>query len=445
MEDRLLKGTGEFFTAYSDQPEMLRHLDRVLSSKPDFSPPKNLIPMDELEQRLSAIRAILDDQRVARLDNKWSFTRLQFATLVGMPLVHLQRPPNPTTLCQDLDRLSPLLNHFLQSKKFQDPEAETGTAAASRNPSKSHSKTDKSVTSKASSKRTRDGEQKKAEASTPAKAEDTVNRDKDERAECLRLDKDQCIVTKTGDPAVCHIIPFAWNSREGNREKTESFKSALATCLGLGSARPVTAALATLSIGLGKSDKTWNMLALSPTLHSWWGKGYFAFKWLGVLPIDPEKKHQQTVQLEFRWMPRSQVANRAQIIDFEEQNHSSTSLVGSLDHFYGPSQEHQCAPDCSRCTETSIRCIYLGQTGHPIRSGTIVTVTRDRASIESFKVMIDLQWGLIRAAAMSGAALAPELLIGPSDDDDDISPAPIESWRENVEKEAKRGLGTMDD
>jgi hypothetical protein len=49
--------------------------------------------------------------------------------------------------------------------------------------------------------------------------------------------------------------------------------------------------------------------------------------------------------------------------------------------------------------------------------------------------MINLQWAIIRAAAMSGAALAPELLVGPDDDDDDDG-FPVDlllDWRQEAQ------------
>lgn len=40
--------------------------------------------------------------------------------------------------------------------------------------------------------------------------------------------------------------------------------------------------------GLGTSDRAWNMLCLTPTLHAWWGKGYFRLKYLDVSAEKPE-------------------------------------------------------------------------------------------------------------------------------------------------------------
>lgn len=50
-----------------------------------------------------------------------------------------------------------------------------------------------------------------------------------------------------------------------------------------------------------------------------------------------------------------------------------------------------------------------------------------------FKSMIDVQWALVCAAAMSGTAQAPELLRGGDDDDDDNGYAVEERLREWIE------------
>lgn len=51
-----------------------------------------------------------------------------------------------------------------------------------------------------------------------------------------------------------------------------------------------------------KSDHSYR--TVYPQVYRYWSSCYFAFKWVGVLDSGPSAKI-QTVQLEFRWMPRS--------------------------------------------------------------------------------------------------------------------------------------------
>ncbi|KAH7153568.1 hypothetical protein EDB81DRAFT_932172 [Dactylonectria macrodidyma] len=261
----------------------------------------------------------------------------------------------------------------LQSKRFDGPDAIFGTATP-----------------------TADDEGIPEQSEAFSKASTNKARNKAESNRCREQDNNRCVVTNTQDAEFCHIIPFAWNSCESNLVKTKKFKRSLIRCFGLEDTISALHGPSTLTDGLGSSDKTWNMLTLNPWLHVWWGKGFFAFKWLGVLPPHPDRLDTQEVQLQFRWMLRSQTSNGTDLVNLKDPRDPTKSLLGSMDHFYGPGthQQRQCHVDYNHCAETIGRAITNPLTCHSIEFGTIITVARDSDSIDKFKVMIDIQWAL---------------------------------------------------
>lgn len=251
--------------------------------------------------------------------------------------------------------------------------------------------------------------------------------------DALRFDCGRCVVTGLRDPDGCHIMPFTTNDRPSYLEKVRTFRATIATCFGLGRGAEITTAMQPLFAGLGTSDKSFNILSLTPTLHRFWSRCYFALRWHGLGQVEGEETH---AVLQFHWMPRSSHINGARYIDLDDQNDPDCdrSIMGGLSHHYGPDGNPHCsALECTNCKETR-GCSLVIKDGHPLRSGHLITVKRPTATIRSFQAMIDLQWALVRAASMSGAAQAPELLVPPDDDDDDGFPLDLLlHWRQEAQ------------
>ncbi|KAH7019121.1 hypothetical protein EDB80DRAFT_869796 [Ilyonectria destructans] len=187
-----------------------------------------------------------------------------------------------------------------------------------------------------------------------------IERSKTVADKCRELDGDRCIVTGYTHPEICHIVPFAWNNSDYNVSKTEKFIPIISDFLDLPVDSDSTRALASLYAERGSSDKVWNIVALNSIQHFWW---------------DPEKH-----------------------------------LSSQLNHSYG-SKPTICDKDnCETCQGTSGVTAHNAHSGRPIRTGDIFTVVRDTNDVNFFHRMIDIQWAIICAAAISGAALAPELL-----------------------------------
>ncbi|UPK91474.1 hypothetical protein LCI18_002409 [Fusarium solani-melongenae] len=316
--------------------------------------PTQLVPMENYQRRLEAIKRIRRRER-AIIRPDWEISALQFLVLILMPL-------------QDLEDFT---NRDSPETKFVDPE-EAATETSEK--------------------------------------EQIIRRSDDARDKVLGFDSNFCLVTGMRDPDGCHIIPFTINDRPSPLAQVQLFMPAIASCFGLGREAEIGAARLPLYAGLGTSDRDFNIISLTPSLHRFCSRCYCAFKWHGLSK-----------------MPRSSHTNGARYINLDDQNdpQSNQSIIGGLSHHYGPDgNPHFSTEECANCEKTRGCSIVNVEHGHPLRSGHLFTVKRSTETIESFRQMIDLQWALIRAAAMSGAALAPELLapellVGPNDDDDD--------------------------
>ncbi|KAK7426800.1 hypothetical protein QQZ08_006701 [Neonectria magnoliae] len=159
------------------------------------------------------------------------------------------------------------------------------------------------------------------------------------------------------------------------------------------------------------------MLTLTSSLHIWWRSGFFGFKFMGKT-LSESHPVQTEVQLQLRWMPRSREINATRKINIQEQRDPERRLLADLKNYYGQRKVSSCGQPCELCSKTALRTAYDSRNHYRVASGAIFKVMRDTAFVEHFQVMIEIQWAILCAAAMSGAAQAPELLVSPDDEDD---------------------------
>ncbi|KPM45092.1 hypothetical protein AK830_g1452 [Neonectria ditissima] len=417
--DPITQSIPGFQEAGYNRPGVLSQAAEFIDSRPDFQAPVDLVPMDEYETRLMLIETIVNMQKAVRHDKDWQISVLQFTVLLCMPLAALETPKDHTCLREYLDRFGMLFNHFFQK--------DTSVAATSgKRPSESLSRQTAS--------------QRPAPLSVEnlRKLEGEIGCDEKERDKCCSQDREQCIITATGDAHVCHIIPFAWNRNLENIAKTDYIMTSITSGMGLWINTVDISAFVSLSAELGASDKAWNMLTLAPSLQTWWRSGFFGLKFMGKTPSESDPS-QTEVQLQFRWMPRSRESNATRKINIQDQRDPEKCLLADLTHYYGEGERSSCAQPCGMCDETALRTAYNARNHHRVASGAIFKVMRDTATVKYFQVMIEIQWAIICAAAMSGAAQSPELLVS-SDDEDHFA---YWQWAENEGKYqwAREGRG----
>ncbi|KAK3349758.1 hypothetical protein B0T25DRAFT_548883 [Lasiosphaeria hispida] len=137
------------------------------------------------------------------------------------------------------------------------------------------------------------------------------------------------------------------------------------------------------------------MVSLSPQLHIWWGNASFGFKCLGILPS--RTGNESLIRVQFHWMPRAIALWRQDQRDEHDLRIKTTN-------------------DRSPLVEQGVAAFRLS--ARPLTTGDIFDIPIVTEDAKKVEMASDLQWALIRIAALSGAADVDE--VGAEDD----SPAP---------------------
>lgn len=125
-------------------------------------------------------------------------------------------------------------------------------------------------------------------------------------------------------------------------------------------------------------DSPKNMICLSPLLHYWWGKAYFAF--------EPYERLPDGIRVRFRWLTKSR---------FE-----GVQTLDSLDH-----DPRTCLhePDQQGFIEARV-----AKSDHPILDGTFIDLTADSPEDQASWDLMQLQYDLLRMSALSGPGEAAD-------------------------------------
>lgn len=132
------------------------------------------------------------------------------------------------------------------------------------------------------------------------------------------------------------------------------------------------------------------MICLSPLLQRWWRKAYFA--------LEPDEKIPNGVRVRLRWLKRTA---------FTVKDKLETLAIDPRDCLLWPQEE-------------GVIAIKDLVSGHPLLDGTLFDFASDDPQNQVSFDLLQLQWDLLRMAALSGAVEAVE---DPSwnPDDDDLS------------------------
>ncbi|KAI7772170.1 hypothetical protein LZL87_009333 [Fusarium oxysporum] len=362
------------------------HHKRFITHRQEHKDPVDLLPLDELQIKLDKLEKVIKLQREHRNKPNWEPNAIQFCFLLNLPLDELTAIWNnykwSNNVLHYLDNVGPLTSYFLQKAQY------------------------------VSTKRDRNGTNedvidrvKWLEAALDKLDTTRINRKEPELQECKKNDGGHCIVTGVANPDACHIIPFAFNNSDKNTKKTSVFSSTIRTMLGLPGNKETEDAIALLHQGKGSSDKQWNMICLSPSLHRWWGYAYWAFKWLDAAPITNDTKTCK-IRLQFHWMPRN--IKRDPTASFRLKD--LPDLDKQIKHCYG-SEPYLCnEQNCQACYGTKGIAAHNVESGRPIRTGDIFTIIRSTIDVPLCRTMFDIQWAIITSAAISGGALVPDQL-----------------------------------
>ncbi|KAK1970237.1 hypothetical protein LY78DRAFT_677907 [Colletotrichum sublineola] len=224
----------------------------------------------------------------------------------------------------------------------------------------------------------------KDNSNTPKKV--VYQRDKSEVSFTLRRDKELCVITGTLHPQVCHIFPF---SSLNHQERTKSCLLGMTKLWGEDRVIKLNSQLVNDGTGKNIVDTAANMISLSPQLHAWWSRGYFALE-----PMEaPEPVEVQTttptrstfktawrIKLRFHWLQKTGIFNLLSTVNYSDDPVTKFEDLG--------------------CNLN----IVDARTWRPVESGQVITITADSPEhLPNYDILL-LQWDLLRMWRLSGGA-----------------------------------------
>ncbi|KAK3936890.1 hypothetical protein QBC46DRAFT_20748 [Diplogelasinospora grovesii] len=390
--DDLRQKLESFYDSDADRQD-LDALGRFLAITPDRAAPSIILPIEEMEERL---------QLAAKLEKHWkdSFSRLtlkdsrewkpfsthQIAALMIVDLddlrVYSRNPIFTYGILAGLCQIPSLTKIFLTKPQSHDDLWPLDLTPFTQTPSKKRRLSESSDRSFES-----DGTQFDQRGNAKRNTKQADKR--------LSLDENSCIILKTADPEVCHIVPFSANAKEDKRQ-------ALIRCF-TGSVNPILfkggdgfeqneQVHKLFTSRLGVSDRKWNLISLDRQLHEWWGSFYFGLKCLGTALVAGKPDGIATLKLQFHWMPRREQPSKPLARTKQE----------FLDMFKGTYGD----PSSGNPVVAAARPV----SGRPIRTGDIFYVDIQTRHVHKMMLAFEIQWALVRIAAMTGGAEALELV-----------------------------------
>ncbi|KAK0649779.1 hypothetical protein B0T16DRAFT_492336 [Cercophora newfieldiana] len=291
---------------------------------------------------------------------------------------------------------------------------------------------------------------KKSKASLKDQAKGTgpnLIRSEAAKAERAMLDNYRCVVLGTGNPEICHIVPFSVNDKEKSRVDFRKYLAVAATCIYHD--RPELASdpdtipedidtsngdtdddmddgmsetgdsdderspielwalhcRKTFSSKLGVSDRSWNEISLDSQLHIWWGLGYFAFEPLGIdgtitEGLDPSgvAKHYTRVKLQFHWMPRRKDMGAIATPLNVSKDTRPQDFSDLYNKTYGDLETSELNPVFAQDRQNSV--------SHRVQTGDIFYVKVEHRYAERMLSAFQIQWAAIRILSLAGGAEA---------------------------------------
>ncbi|RBR23669.1 uncharacterized protein FIESC28_03465 [Fusarium coffeatum] len=422
------------------QKKLTESFEKIAEANLPWSKPQTSDLSDTKEERLehaSKIQAkIAKNKAYATKKGKFRLTAVHVATIFILPIDDLRKggwlshEAHPETLLHmRLQLMSNLVKHYLTKAQEaltiadRPPETDQSTAdeSATQSMKRSHPerelrsrKRNSSATSPYLEEETSESEAGPSQASKPTKADNDPDykpkphvRSEAEKKKCRERDLWRCLFQRTGSGQVCHILPFTWNNTEQAVQDTKAIQDAFVPFFD-DSTRLKLADLLMDVTTLGETDKVWNMLYLNPQLRSYWGQARIGLFCKAIGPYEPDKSRVQTdveddwvdVIIQFNWLNRREGKPNDEMADKDAMNAMAEMQI-QHENEGSPSGQNKYGADIDAMrvdTRTSVL------SGHEVR---IAMPPKDAALC---KLMLDLQWAIIRIAAMSGAAGYPELL-----------------------------------
>ncbi|KAH8904492.1 hypothetical protein BR93DRAFT_149768 [Coniochaeta sp. PMI_546] len=367
-------------------------LDNFLEIIPDRESSVYVLPTEEMEERLDLVQKLESywKDNYSFLTNKDAsyytpFSNHQVAALMGMDLASLRFATRTEAfseaLLQPLSAIGSLTKLFLTKAQSADDIRMAELASPSLSPGlpKKRRRSDESFESN----------------ETMFGSNGDAKRNIQQAKKRLALDNNGCIILQNADPEVCHIIPFSANAKTASRQKFASWIGKADMLLfpdGDNSTRYMSQARKLFTSRNGSSDKKWNMISLDDKLYKWWGKAYFGFKCLGTVLAAGKPQGITTIKLQFHWMPRK-------VKPLEPLGKTKDEFLGAFRGTYG-----------DQSSEIPVVAMLRPRSGRPLQTGDIFYVDIQTEHADKMIVAFELQWALIKIAAIAGGAEALDLV-----------------------------------
>ena len=158
-------------------------------------------------------------------------------------------------------------------------------------------------------------------------------------------------------------------------------------------------------------DSIANVICLTPLLHHWWG--------LAIVGFEPLEKLPNGTRVRIRWLRKTSFTVKDSVPLDTNPN----------DHLHLPAIEGS----------FGIRDL---RSGHPIPDGSIFDFTAESPAMEVSYELLELQWDLLRMAALCGAAEAANDDSWDPEGEDPVYEAQRELAELELEETGDMGFGT---
>ncbi|KAH7185191.1 uncharacterized protein B0J16DRAFT_384250 [Fusarium flagelliforme] len=422
-----------------DQPELAKCFEKIATANLPWSKPQTSNLSEQKERRLdhaSKIQAkIAENTAFATKTGRFRLNAAHVATILILPIESLEEGGwlshetcDDTLLHIRLNLMSNLMKHYLTktleaiTMADQSPPTDPPTTDEPAIQSINRSLPERELRPRKSgtSVYREDSLQDEAEPSRPTKASkatkdnkdsdykpDAHNRREAEKKKCRARDLWRCIFQRTAEGQVCHILPFTWN----NTEKAIQQTTVMSDCFNAFFDKKTRLELCDLLMDittLGKTDMAWNMFYLNCQLHAYWGQGRLGLFCKAIGPHVPDKSRDEShvgkdwvdVIIQFHWLKRRDGKPDDEMADRDAMDAMAQTQIQHEEDGSPPGQNDRGADiDAVRA-----------DTKTPVLSGHEVRIAMPLDDALKCKMMVDVQWAIIRIAAMSGAAGYPELL-----------------------------------
>ena len=204
------------------------------------------------------------------------------------------------------------------------------------------------------------------------------------------------------------ILPSSWNDDLDAVYATIAVTEAFNAFFGDVLAAELCSLLANQT-ELGSSNKYWNMLIMSRDLRQCWGQAGFGLYCKDIAPCEEHDESTDlakvpfNVTIQFHWLRRRLKMPNDRITLEGDDNEFMKMVETQIEY------ERDGSPRYKNNYGFPIEAVRV-DTNTPILSGHEFTISMPGEDAKKCKLMLDLQWVIIRIAAMSGAAGYPDVL-----------------------------------